>query len=73
MKMPGVDADVYFGSLDDVADWDVDDDEDPDDEELETTPADVVALLGFDPKEIDDDSEAGEKWEAGLLRVRPDV
>jgi hypothetical protein len=27
---------------------------DPDDEELETTPPDVVAILGFDPKDLED-------------------
>lgn len=28
--------------------------EDPDDEELENTPQDVINILGFDPKEIGD-------------------
>ena len=32
-------------------------DVDPDDELLETTPADVVAVLGFDPKEIEEEKE----------------
>jgi len=35
-----------------------DDDDDPDDEELAETPADVIAMLGFDPLHADDDDEA---------------
>jgi hypothetical protein len=47
----GTGADVIFPS--DAGDWrkDVKDD-DPDDEEIET-PADVKAILGFDPRELD--------------------
>lgn len=37
-----------------------DDDPDPDDELLPETPPDVVAMLGFDPRDVaDDDTEAG--------------
>jgi hypothetical protein len=45
-------ADVTFPR--DAGDWrkDVKDD-DPDDEEIET-PADVKAILGFDPRELND-------------------
>lgn len=46
--------DVHFGKADsDSIDWrkETDDDELDNDEELEETPRDVVALLGFDPKE----------------------
>ena len=45
---------VFFGSVDSpLPDWraDEEDDDDPDDEELEQTPADVVGVLGFDPKD----------------------
>lgn len=47
----------YYGKP--LPDWrkapDADDDDDPDDEELEVTPPDVVAILGFDPKELPDE------------------
>ena len=33
------------------------DEVDPDDEELDETPADVVMMLGFDPKDMDDDGD----------------
>jgi DNA topoisomerase IB len=36
------------------------DDEDPDDELLEVTPADVIAMLGFDPLEFLEDEDEGE-------------
>ena len=36
----------------------IDDDEDADDEELDETPADVIAILGFDPKEFSDVEES---------------
>lgn len=43
-------ADVHFPDVD----WREElDDEDPDDEEIET-PADVVAVLGFDPREAEE-------------------
>jgi len=35
----------------------VDDWEDPDDEELEQTPSEVVEKLGFDPLEVDWDED----------------
>jgi hypothetical protein len=58
MKTPYTDnvlPDIYFGQVGEPGvDWrEVADDFDPDDEELEETPADVVLLLGFDPKELD--------------------
>ncbi len=46
------DFDIWVGPVGDrdpVA-WKKVDDFDPDDEELEETPKDVVAMLGFDPK-----------------------
>jgi hypothetical protein len=55
MNLPGLDADVFFGSIDAAPpDWReideaIDDENDPDDEELEATPDDVLAVLGFDP------------------------
>lgn len=49
--------DVYFGKLTPV-DWRKSQAEsDPDDEELDITPSDVVQLLGFDPKEFSEDSK----------------
>ena len=47
--------DVHFGEFNDVSvNWREMGflDDDPDDEELETSPEDVVAVLGFDPKEL---------------------
>lgn len=76
MNMPGVDVDLYFGHIDDAdVDWPDDDadDVDPDDDELDESPADVVAILGFDPKDLDiDDFESHEKWDVRLLGLRPD-
>ena len=44
--------DVHFGDADEPVDWQAADDElDPDDEELDETPEEVVAMLGFDPKD----------------------
>jgi hypothetical protein len=45
---------IYFGSVTtELFDWrSVPDEPDPDDEELEVTPSDVIAILGFDPKEL---------------------
>jgi hypothetical protein len=52
----GLPLDIYFGDADStLPDWravDVDLDDDPDDELLDETPADVVAMLGFDPLEM---------------------
>ena len=47
-------GDVYFGNeLANEVDWRKETtEEDPDDEELEETSQDVVAILGFDPKEL---------------------
>lgn len=46
-------ADIELGK-DDNPDWrkDSEDETDADDEELDKTPKDVIALLGFDPKHI---------------------
>lgn len=48
--------DVHFGTVGAKSiNWRKAEDEfDPDDEVLKTTPSDVVALLGFDPLVIDD-------------------
>ena len=40
--------------------WDYPDESQDDDEELEQTPPHVVAALGFDPKELDDDPDEEE-------------
>lgn len=58
--IPGLDIDVHFGSTEEREvkwreDEALDAEEDPDDEELDETPADVIAMLGFDPKDIDDE------------------
>lgn len=46
--------DVHFGSPEaQPVDWRNAPDDDPDDEELEETPPFVVAVLGYDPKDID--------------------
>lgn len=55
--VPGQDSDVHFGSVDNESpDWRADEDlaneVDPDDEELDETPEDVIAILGFDPKDL---------------------
>lgn len=50
--------DVHFGAIDaPKADWKAVDVEDPDDEELEETPASVIAMLGFDPKDPDPEDD----------------
>jgi len=54
-KVYGRDSDVHFGGIDEpLPDWravKIPNDEDPDDEELDKTPPEVKAILGFDPKE----------------------
>jgi hypothetical protein len=51
-KVFDLDADVEFGT-DALPDWrKADDVADADDEEMEETPADVLMILGFDPKEL---------------------
>lgn len=53
-EIVGQKADVHFGEVPDNTEPDLGFalPEDPDDEELEVTPADVIAILGFDPKEL---------------------
>jgi hypothetical protein len=56
-EIVGHDCDVHFGEIDrPLPDWREDEsllnEEDPDDELLIPTPADVVAILGFDPLDI---------------------
>lgn len=54
-KVFGQDGDVHFGEAGNpLPDWREAsiEDVDPDDEELEDTPPDVIAMLGFDPKEL---------------------
>ena len=49
------DSDIHFGEVGSaLPDWRAsqESDEDPDDEELDETPEDVIAVLGFDPKEL---------------------
>jgi len=43
--------DVKYGDKEPLKDWRQFEDEDPDDEELEDTPKDVIDILGFDPKD----------------------
>jgi hypothetical protein len=52
---------VHFGSVQSKPlDWrEVEDIPDSDDEELAETPSDVIAMLGFDPKELKGGSDAG--------------
>jgi hypothetical protein len=49
--------DVHFGDVTDEPNenWKDLDEADPDDEELEQTPQSVIDMLGFDPKEPDED------------------
>jgi len=63
-EIEGLESDVHFGEIGQpLPDWREFDfvDIDPDDEELEETPADVVAVLGFDPLELEDEEVEGEK------------
>ncbi len=50
----GLPLDIYFGNTDnELPDWRLSDtDDDPDDELLAETPADVIAMLGFDPLDM---------------------
>lgn len=68
MQVVGTDVDVYFGEPDaPPVDWRKGTavDEDPDDEELQETPPDVIAILGFDPKDLDpSDAESGDAGES---------
>lgn len=55
MEVYGQETDIYFGEVTErEVDWRNEDieDEDSDDELLEETPPDVVAMLGFDPREL---------------------
>lgn len=46
---------VRFGNVDPATtDWRDAPDDDPDDEQLDETPSDVVGMLGFDPAEETD-------------------
>lgn len=51
-------SDVHFGRVDaPLPDWRREPlvDPDPDDDELAVTPADVTAVLGFDPLDLEDE------------------
>lgn len=58
MIVHGMNHGVHFGRITDdeeIGEWrgtEAEDESDPDDEELENTPEDVIAILGFDPKEL---------------------
>ena len=55
MRIVGQKADIHFGEVDeDEPDWrnELEEEIDPDDEELEYTPQSVIDILGFDPKEF---------------------
>jgi hypothetical protein len=59
--MTELDFDVHFGSaIDKKVNWRevLMDDEPDDDEELENTPEDVIGMLGFDPKEFNEEFAA---------------
>lgn len=63
-------SDVYFGSTKaPELSWRSEPHEeiDPDDEELDETPASVIEILGFDPKEFSGEDEATTNQEAALL------
>lgn len=51
-------ADVHFTNADNL-NWrdELVDDDDPDDEPMTHTPEDVVAILGFDPLELNDEPD----------------
>lgn len=57
LVMKSRDYDIWFGPIkrdpDALTWWRGEDDDDPDDEELDETPEDVIAILGFDPKELE--------------------
>lgn len=58
MRIVGQKADVHFEKVDeDEPDWrnELPEEIDPDDEELDVTPQDVIDILGFDPKEFSDE------------------
>ena len=67
MSNPELPYDVHFGAVGRaLPDWrTAPDDEDPDDEELTETPADVILVLGFDPKEFSEESAAANDGPAG--------
>jgi hypothetical protein len=69
MTFPEMDSDVYFGEVGEPASWDpILDDTDPDDEELNETPEDVIGVLGFDPKDEDDSSPVKNEFEVDEAR-----
>ncbi len=54
-----MDYDIHFGKVEEgkIVDWRKELENEPDvddDEELDVTPPDVIAMLGFDPKEFSD-------------------
>lgn len=60
MRIVGQKADVHFGEIDqDDPDWrnELTEEIDPDDEELDVTPQEVIDILGFDPKEFSEESK----------------
>jgi hypothetical protein len=52
---------AFFGSASKpLPDWRGSEDFDPDDDDMDETPPDVISMLSFDPKEFDDDAD--EEW-----------
>lgn len=47
-------ADVHFGGAEEEPEATAYPEPDPDDEELHPSPADVIAILGFDPLDLED-------------------
>ena len=74
-KVFDLDADIEFGT-DALPDWrKADDVADADDEEMKETPADVLMILGFDPKDCFDEYQGHrvgwqieECWRQGCYR-----
>lgn len=56
-SLPGMLGDVHFGFVGNpLPDWregEIENDEDPDDEELTVSDPGLVAILGIDPRDID--------------------
>lgn len=56
--MSELDYDVHIGDVEEVeVNWWEVEDPDPDDEEMDVTPEDVVGMLGFDPLELEEDTD----------------
>lgn len=73
MRVVGQKADIHFGEVDqDDPDWrnELEEEIDPDDEELEYTPQSVIDILGFDPKEFSEPTSNKESNVTSLNTVK---